>query len=85
MGNIFNEPLSNIMQTDIARHCASLHVDQFEVCGDCEHKYLCGGGCRAHSYYEYKNLSSYDFYCPMTKMFYDNITDKMHEKYASKG
>lgn len=81
MGNIFEEDLSDILSSEIARECRELHVDNFETCGDCRHKYICGGGCRARSFYVYGNLQSHDFYCPMTKTYFDWISDKLEDMY----
>lgn len=81
MGNIFEEDLSNILLCDIAIACSNLHVDNFNVCNKCKHKYICGGGCRARSFYVYGNLTSHDFYCPMTKTYFDWISDRLEQRY----
>lgn len=81
MGNIFDENLSDIMTTEIATMCKSLHVDNFDVCNKCEHRYICGGGCRARSFYVYDNLTSHDFYCPMTKTYFEWISDQLEKMY----
>lgn len=82
MGNVFETDLAVILDGDLARHCRSLHVDQFEGCKDCEHRYLCGGGCRARSYYVHKNLTSHDFYCPMTKTYFGWLSENLHNMYG---
>ena len=82
MGNVFETDLSEILSGELAQHCRSLHVDQFEGCKDCKHRYLCGGGCRARSYYVHKNLTSQDFYCPMTKTYFDWISQNLNRKYG---
>lgn len=82
MGNVFETDLAEIMEGELAQHCRSLHVDHFEGCKDCEHRYLCGGGCRARSYYMHKNLTSHDFYCPMTKTYFDWISKNLHRMYG---
>ena len=82
MGNVFETDLSQILSGELARHCRSLHVDQFDGCKDCKHRYLCGGGCRARSYYVHKNLTSQDFYCPMTKTYFDWISQNLNRKYG---
>lgn len=81
MGNVFEENLSDIMTTDIAITCKNLHVDNFDVCNKCKHRYICGGGCRARSFYVYDNLTSHDFYCPMTKTYFDWISDQLEKMY----
>lgn len=82
MGNVFNNDLADILAGELALHCKSIHVDNIEVCRDCKHRYLCGGGCRARSYYVHKNLTSHDFYCPMTKTYFDWISDNLQKMYG---
>lgn len=82
MGNIFTQSLDDIMKSKIAMELRELHVDQFEICGQCEHKYLCGGGCRARSYYLNKNFTSHDYYCGMTKHFFEDISKMLNEQYS---
>ena len=82
MGNVFETDLAQILDGELARHCRSLHVDQFEGCKDCAHRYLCGGGCRARSYYVHKNLTSHDFYCPMTKTYFGWLSENLHKMYG---
>ncbi len=82
MGNVFETDLAEIMDGPLAQHCRSLHVDQFEGCKDCKHRYLCGGGCRARSYYVHKNLVSRDFYCPMTQTYFDWISRNLSNMYC---
>lgn len=39
-------------------------IDNFKPCGDCELKYICGGGCRADYFNQFtklKDFSSFDF------------------------
>lgn len=82
MGNIFEMDLSDILSGELATQCKSLHVDQFAVCNECKHKYICGGGCRARSYYVHKDFVSHDFYCPMTKTYFDWISDNLYKIYG---
>ena len=82
MGNLFETDLAEILNGALAQHCKSLHVDQFDTCKDCRHRYLCGGGCRARSYYVHKNLTSHDFYCPMTSTYFDWISNNIRNTYG---
>ncbi|MBO6154644.1 MAG: radical SAM protein [Lachnospiraceae bacterium] len=83
MGNAFKQPLSEIMQSKIAKELQQLHVDQFEICSECEHRYLCGGGCRARSYYKNQNFISHDYYCAMTKAFFEDVSTMLNQQYPS--
>ena len=82
MGNIFESELQDILLADLALYCKSLNVDDFEICKECKHKYICGGGCRARSYYVHKNLTSHDFYCPMTKTYFDWLSENIQKIYG---
>jgi len=83
MGNAFKQPLSEIKQSKIAKELQQLHVDQFEICSECEHRYLCGGGCRARSYYKNQNFISHDYYCAMTKVFFEDVSTMLNQQYPS--
>lgn len=82
MGNVFENELSDILSGGLALYCKSINVDEIEVCRECKHRYICGGGCRARSYYVHKNLTSHDFYCPMTKTYFDWISDNLQNVYG---
>lgn len=81
MGNIFKEELTEILSSDIAKTCEELHVDHFDVCNKCTYRYICGGGCRARSFYSYGNLTSQDTYCPMMQTYFEWISDQIETKY----
>lgn len=38
-------------------------VDETDGCKQCQHRYLCGGGCRGRSYIEHGRLDARDPYC----------------------
>lgn len=82
MGNVFENDLSDILSGELALYCKSINVDEIEVCCECKHRYICGGGCRARSYYVHKNLTSHDFYCPMTKTYFDWISNNLQNVYG---
>lgn len=81
MGNVFEEDLSDILLSETSLQCRNLHVDNIEICNKCKHRYICGGGCRARSFYVNENLTSHDFYCPMTTTYFDWISDQLEKKY----
>lgn len=82
LGNIFEEDLKTIMQKPAAKKIRSLEVDAFESCGTCKYKYLCGGGCRARSYFTHQNFISGDIYCPMTKDYFVRTSAMLEEMYT---
>lgn len=83
MGNIFNQKLNDIMNDNLALHFKNLNVNEFETCKECRHKYLCGGGCRARSYYKHKSLNNTDYYCSMTSQFFDIVTKTLESIYIN--
>jgi radical SAM protein with 4Fe4S-binding SPASM domain len=62
MGNILTDDMYKILDNK-TNMFASLSVDNMEKCNICEYKYICGGGCRATSYYKYGNFFSPDADC----------------------
>ena len=81
MGNIYKEELTEILSSGIAKTCEELHVDRFDVCNKCRHRYICGGGCRAKSFFSHGNLTSQDTYCPMMQTYFEWISDQIETKY----
>lgn len=73
MGNVFSEPLTDILNGSIAQRLAALDVANFEGCADCHYQFLCGGGCRARSVYTTGNLESRDSYCALLARYYDQL------------
>lgn len=45
-------------------------VDELPVCGACEIRYLCGGGCRARAFFATGDVTDRDPYCALMKTFY---------------
>lgn len=82
MGNVYEEDLNQILTCELANECRNLHVDSIEVCQKCRHRYICGGGCRARSYYVHGKITSHDFYCPMTMRYFDWVTDELEKLYG---
>ena len=83
LGNIFNEELETILKRSKAAEIRNIDVREFEVCGECEHMFLCGGGCRARSFYKNRNFISHDYYCSMTKEYFDIVTDMLLDMVAA--
>ena len=63
-GNVHEESITDIYykSASIAR-CASLDVDIMEGCKDCPIKYICGGSCRARSFYEGGRIDASSAFC----------------------
>ena len=74
-GNIHEQSIIDIYNnSDIIKKCALLDVDTMDGCKDCSIKYICGGACRARSYYGCKDINSSSDFCDYEKSaYYDGI------------
>lgn len=79
MGNAFEGPVLDALQTDVSRMFQALDAARFEDCGTCRYLRICGGGCRARSLFESGTLEAKDSYCLMTQEFYDVLGKAMSE------
>lgn len=82
MGNLFEEPIEDILSSEVARSFDNVHVENFEDCKDCEYRWVCGGGCRGRSYSAFGNLESKDGYCSMIVEFHQGLEQQLKELYA---
>ena len=63
-GNVHEESITAIYyRSESIARCASLDVDTMEGCKDCPIKYICGGGCRARSFYEGGRIDASSPFC----------------------
>lgn len=77
LGNVFVDEVATL-----AEHIKQFSlpaVDEIAGCSSCEHRYLCGGGCRARSYDERGELGTRDPYCA----YYRRSLDKTVEAFVS--
>ncbi len=77
LGNIFETSLACILESPVAQHCAQLDARDFNDCSSCDFTLLCGGGCRARSYYQSGNLENRDPYCEFMKTFYEKMSESL--------
>ncbi|MFD2386374.1 radical SAM/SPASM domain-containing protein [Enterococcus rivorum] len=73
IGNVYNEQLKDIVDR-ANKNYSKYNVDSNSTCVSCQHKYFCGGGCRARAYMFTKDLSGDDPYCPMFKEFFNSFS-----------
>jgi radical SAM protein with 4Fe4S-binding SPASM domain len=58
-GNVHDDSITNLYyKSDALNKCANLDVDLIEGCKECPIKYICGGSCRARSFYESGRINS---------------------------
>lgn len=82
LGNVFEEPLSEILSNHRSRTLRKLCIDDIEKCSDCEYGYLCGGGCRARSLYRYGDLNNKDGYCSMMHSYYKGLGELLKSQFS---
>lgn len=75
MGNVFERPLGEILQGEVARFFASLDARSFEGCSACAARLFCGGGCRARAVTGGEGVCGRDSYCGMIRRVYDRQMD----------
>ncbi|MBE0460249.1 MAG: radical SAM protein [Candidatus Aminicenantes bacterium] len=68
-GNVRRESLSKILEDSaVFKEIRALSVDKYELCSDCDFRYLCGGGCRAIQYGIFKDLKkTFPLFCKFNK------------------
>lgn len=76
-GNVQEQSVTEIYYNSPAlKECAQLDVDMIEGCKDCPIKYICGGSCRARSFYEGDRIDSSSDFCKYEQeAFYDGIIE----------
>ena len=72
LGNSLKQEIRDIVFSE-TNPFQNLNVDNFDDCGECKYKYLCGGGCRGRSYLRYGNISQKDAYCAMIFNYYKDL------------
>ncbi|KXA97422.1 hypothetical protein AKJ39_03315 [candidate division MSBL1 archaeon SCGC-AAA259J03] len=74
IGNIREQSLREIWENSpVLRKIRNR--DEFEGCGDCDYKYICGG-CRARAYGYYDDLQGPDPSCPENEEYWKKIQEK---------
>lgn len=76
-GNVHENSITSIYyESKVLNACSKLDVDTIEGCKDCPIKYICGGSCRARSFYEGGKIDSFSDFCKYEQeAFYDGIIE----------
>lgn len=85
MGNIFINSPRDIQSSGIARRFDSLDSRTFDDCQGCQHRPLCGGGCRARAYYSKGSLEAKDPYCALSSSYYSKLVDLISVQHSKTG
>ena len=74
-GNAISDGLATIYNdSPTLKQCRNLTVENIEGCKDCPIRYICGGSCRARSYFETGSLLKAGEFCAYEKLaFIDGI------------
>ena len=78
LGNLLIDDLDSVINNPINKF-RDIKVDNINTCFECDYKYLCGGGCRARSYYKHKNILEKDSYCQFQKNYFNVIFDNLNK------
>ncbi len=71
MGNIFLDDMDTIVQNGYM-HSHNMNIRNIEECTHCDYRFLCGGGCRAHTYTGNDAMKKSED-CQFYKTYYDKI------------
>ena len=85
MGNAFTDSSEKVMGGEVANTCRDLDVRNFEECGDCEARYLCGGGCRARTFMDTRDLRGHDPYCELSRSYYSCLGQQLARQFGMGG
>lgn len=76
IGNILTDDIRQVLNSDKNVY-KDITVDDFKDCQECKYKYICGGGCRASSYYLYRDVNFPKVDCKQSKLVYENVINSM--------
>lgn len=73
MGDILSDDLADVLRRQ--EQVTGFTVDEVEGCSECEHRYLCGGGCRGRSFLYHGVPDRKDPFCHVLKEYLDRHTE----------
>jgi radical SAM protein with 4Fe4S-binding SPASM domain len=79
-GNIKHQSLKSIYETsEVLQACKKLTVLEIEGCKTCDIRFICGGGCRARTFYEEGKIDVAGSFCEYEKLAFINGLFELHE------
>lgn len=79
-GNIREQSLRSIYETsEVLQACKKLTVLDIEGCKTCSIRFICGGGCRARTFYEEGRIDVAGSFCEYEKLAFINGLFELHE------
>lgn len=85
MGNAFTDETERILSSETAKRFHGLESKAFDGCRNCQHRPLCGGGCRARAYYSKGDLKAKDPYCALSSSYYSQLREMIKQKCPQNG
>lgn len=76
LGSALKDNITDALSSEL-NEFKELSVDNFEVCSDCDYKYLCGGGCRGRSYFYHNKINCNDSYCQFMKNYHKSTMNQI--------
>jgi len=80
MGSLFDDGFQDVLSGSVRKEFITLNAASFKGCTDCEVRFLCGGGCRARSFYTSGSVYDKDPYCTLIKEFYKALFQQILTK-----
>lgn len=84
LGNINQNNLEDIMDSDLQHYLASRNVDNIDDCKKCDYKNLCNGGCFYNAFVETGDPFQKDPFCEGYRMIYQHIEKALKSKLVEK-
>lgn len=79
-GNIKKQSLKSIYETSqVLQDCKKLNVLEVEGCKDCEIRFICGGACRARTFFEEGRMDVSGSFCEYEKLAFINGIFELYE------
>lgn len=85
MGNAFTDSLKDIRSSSTTKRFDSLDSRDFDDCQSCQHRPVCGGGCRARAFYSKGKFTSKDPYCALLDAYYSEFAHLISSSYSKTG
>jgi len=81
IGNVLEEKLNSLWKSVKMRKIKELKIKDLGKCGNCEHVALCGGGCRASAYVNFKELAREDLLACSAMDYFENQIKPLLREY----
>lgn len=81
LGNLLYDDLNEVLNSN-KNIFKNIYVDNLTECNECKFKYICGGGCRASSYYQHKDVLHPEVSCKQAKIHFQDLIDSIKKQYS---